>query len=264
VCSSDLLAHAAVNIRLATKVREPFVQMTKCMIEQFGGDAAFVADAQAWQVTTQPYSFAGTYAIEPDATAASYYAALPLVTGGALTLLNLHPGLQGDTRFVEVMKRVGLTATKTARGLDVAFTAGSARVGVDEDFNEFSDTFLTLAAISPLLAGPTRITGIAHSRKQETDRVAGMVNELRRLGQDVDEHADGDGLTVTPRPLRTGVEIETYGDHRFAMSFGILGSYDLHGDGRSWLTIKNPACCVKTFPHFFELLESLRLKTLTS
>ena len=189
------------------------------------------------------------------------YATLPLVTGGALTLLNLHPGLQGDTRFVDVLQRVGLTATKTPRGLDVAFALGSTRVGVDEDFNEFSDTFLTLAAISPLLAGPTRITGIAHSRKQETDRVAGMVRELQKLGQDVDEHDDGDGLTITPRPLRTGVEIETYGDHRFAMSFGILGCHDLHGDGRSWISIKNPACCVKTFPHFFALLESLRLQS---
>jgi 3-phosphoshikimate 1-carboxyvinyltransferase len=258
------LAQSSVRIRLSTKVREPFVQMTKCMIEQFGGAAAFVPEVQAWQVATQPYTYAGAYAIEPDATAASYYAALPLVTSGALTLLNLHPGLQGDTRFIEVMQRVGLSATKTPRGLDVAFLAGAPRSGVNEDLNEFSDTFLTLAAIAPLLAGPTRIVGIAHSRKQETDRVAGMVRELRKLGQDVEEHADGDGLTVTPRPLLSGVEIETYGDHRFAMSFGILGSHDLHGNGSSWLTIKNPGCCVKTFPHFFELLESLRQKSIAS
>ena len=123
---------------------------------------------------------------------------------------------------------------------------------------------LTLAAIAPLLSGPTRITGIAHSRKQETDRVAGMVRELRKLGQDVDEHADGDGLTINPRPLKSGVEIETYGDHRFAMSFGILGCHDLHGDGRPWLSIKDPACCAKTFPNFFELLEAKRQESLSS
>jgi 3-phosphoshikimate 1-carboxyvinyltransferase len=111
-----------------------------------------------------------------------------------------------------------------------------------------------------LLDGPTRISGIAHTRKQETDRVAGMARELRKLGQEVVE--EDDSLTVTPRPLRDGVEIETYGDHRFAMSFGILGCHDLHGDGRPWLSIRNPACCAKTFPHFFELLESLRQKTL--
>ena len=255
------LAANPIEVTTIGGVRWPFVQMTALIMQAFQpGSAPAVTrlDENRFRVTKVSYAAQDTYAIEPDATAASYYAALPLVTGGALTLLNLHPGLQGDTAFVDVLQRVGVTATKTPQGLDVSFKPGSSRAGVTENFNEFSDTFLTLAAISPLLAGPTRITGIAHSRKQETDRVAGMVRELRKLGQDVDEHADGDGLTVTPRPLKSGVEIETYGDHRFAMSFGILGSHDLHGDGRSWLSIKNPACCVKTFPHFFELLEGLR------
>jgi 3-phosphoshikimate 1-carboxyvinyltransferase len=71
-----------------------------------------------------------------------------------------------------------------------------------------------------------------------------------------------DSLEIHPQPLRSGEIIETYGDHRFAMSFGILGCHDLHQNGRPWLTIRDPACCAKTFPHFFELLESLRLKSL--
>jgi 3-phosphoshikimate 1-carboxyvinyltransferase len=250
------LADSPIRIQLSAKVREPFVQMTRCMVEQFGGFAEFDSATSSWEVAQKTYSFSGTYAIEPDATAASYFAALPLVTGGALTLLNLHEGLQGDTQFVEVMKRVGLTAKSSSRGLEVSFASDSARNGVDQNFNEFSDTFLTLAAIAPLLAGPTRITGIAHSRKQETDRVAGMARELIKLGQDVVETEDS--LTVTPRPLKSGVEIETYGDHRFAMSFGILGCHDLHGDGRPWLSIKDPACCAKTFPNFFDVLNSLR------
>jgi 3-phosphoshikimate 1-carboxyvinyltransferase len=130
---------------------------------------------------------------------------------------------------------------------------------VEQDFSEFSDTFLTLAAISPLLTGPTRISGIAHTRKQETDRVAGMARELIKLGQKVTETEDA--LTIEPQPLRTGQIIETYRDHRFAMSFGILGCHDLHGDGRPWLTIKEPSCCAKTFPNFFELLESVRKRS---
>jgi 3-phosphoshikimate 1-carboxyvinyltransferase len=146
-----------------------------------------------------------------------------------------------------------------AGGLEASYAAGGARRGVTRDFSEFSDTFLTLAAIAPLLAGPTKISGIAHTRKQETDRVAGMARELIKLGQDVVETEDA--LTITPRPLRAGVEIETYGDHRFAMSFGVLGAHDLRGDGSPWLSIRNPACCAKTFPHFFELLESLRAKS---
>jgi 3-phosphoshikimate 1-carboxyvinyltransferase len=133
---------------------------------------------------------------------------------------------------------------------------------LDENFHEISDTFLTLAAIAPLLAGPTRITGISHTRKQETDRVAGMARELTKLGQRVIETEDS--LEIHPQPLRAGETIETYGDHRFAMSFGILGCHNLHGgpEPKPWLTIKNPACCAKTFPNFFELLESLRQKSL--
>jgi 3-phosphoshikimate 1-carboxyvinyltransferase len=211
-----------------------------------------------------PYAITGgTYAVEPDATAASYFAALPLVTGGRTALANLHcGGLQGDTSFLSVLQRVGVGVEENSRGVDLTFTRGGHRVGVTQDFGEFSDTFLTLAALAPLLAGPTRISGIAHSRKQETDRVAGMARELTKLGQHVvEEH---DALTITPRPLVTGIEIETYGDHRFVMSFGILGCHDLHGDGRPWLSIRNPACCAKTFPHFFELLESLRKNSLAA
>ena len=107
--------------------------------------------------------------------------------------------------------------------------------------------------------GLSGFTGIAHTRKQETDRVAGMARELKKLGQDVRE--ENDALTISPRPLTTGVEIETYHDHRFAMSFGILGCHDLLKNGRPWLSIKDPGCCAKTFPNFFELLDALREKS---
>lgn len=261
------LCRGDVEIALAGQVRRPFVDMTANLMAQFGQPAVTWRDAHtvvakagcAYRVP------GGRYAIEPDATAASYFLALPLVTGGTLALRELNgpgAGLQGDTQFAAVLADVGLTVTQRAGGLEASFAAGGAgavRRGVARDFSEYSDTFLTLAAIAPLLGGPTTITGIAHTRKQETDRVAGMARELTKLGQDVVETEDA--LTITPRPLRAGVEIETYGDHRFAMSFGVLGSHDLHGDGRPWLSIRNPACCAKTFPHFFELLESLRAKS---
>jgi len=82
-----------------------------------------------------------------------------------------------------------------------------------------------------------------------------MARELRKLGQHVIEQEDS--LEIHPRPLVPDVTIETYHDHRFAMSFGILGCHDLRGDGRPWLTIKDPACCTKTFPEFFDLLARL-------
>ncbi len=199
---------------------KPFVTMTEAMLQQFAA---------------RPVQ----YQIEGDASAASYFLALPLVTGGQLAFTNYGGPLQGDVRFREV-----------------AAAVGPARHAVTQNFREFSDTFLTLAAIAPLLDGPTKISGIAHTRKQETDRVAGMATELKKLGQHVIETEDS--LEIHPRPLKPGVEIETYHDHRFAMSFGILGCHDLRKDGQPWLTIKDPACCAKTFPAFFDLLELLR------
>lgn len=233
-----------ISIELTGTVRWTFVEMSLRLMAEFGVHVPKPADGRIFTLSPAPYRAPRVHAIEPDATAASYFQALPLVVGGSLELPGLRPpgaGLQGDSAFVDVMQRVRLRPEGQT---------------LSENFHEISDTFLTLAAISPLLKGPTHISGIAHTRKQETDRVSGMARELRRLGQDVIETEDT--LTITPRPLRTGEIIETYGDHRFAMSFGILGCRDLCGNGTPWLTIRNPACCAKTFPHFFDLLATLR------
>jgi len=258
------LADRPVEIHAIGGVRWPFVSMTASIMAAFQPGAEDnverVSDTcfRVRKGGTPAYSAPSTYAIEPDASAASYYAALPFVVGGRLRLEHLHTGLQGDTAFLDVLSRAGATVNATSGGFEVSYEKTHARHGVDENFNAFSDTFLTLAALSPLLSGPTFITGIGHTRRQETDRVAGMAAELRRLGQEVLETEDT--LVITPRPLIPDVTVRTYHDHRFAMSFGILGCHDLRGDGRPWLSIENPASCAKTFPHFFDLLESLRRK----
>ena len=262
------LAREGVDIELSGEVREPFVQMTMMFMARFGEvGIEKTAGGPHYRVEPGTYHSPKTFAIEPDATAASYYLALPLVVGGSLHLPgllvhNLNQTLQGDARFAGVMKKVGAHIADGVGGVDVSYSAPAVRRGIAEEFRDVSDTVLTLAAISALLEGPTRITGIAHTRRQETDRVAGMARELRKLGQEVVEEPDA--LTITPRPLRPDQVIETYGDHRFAMSFGILGCHNLHADGRPWLTIRNPASCAKTFPQFFELLESLRQKSLAA
>ncbi len=262
------LAAGDLRIRLRGGVRWPFVRMTTRLMAHFGQPEPVPAPGEV-EVVLAPAGHAyncpgGVYRIEPDATAASYFLALPLVVGGGLKLSGLRgpgQGLQGDTRFIEVMQDLGLLASAADDGLLVRAPSGGAlslKSAGHRDFRDFSDTFLTLAALAPLLPGATTIVGLTHTRKQETDRVAGMVAELRRLGQEVEEHPDGDGLTVHPRPLRQAQLINTYHDHRFAMSFGILGSYDLRGDGRPWLTVDNPSCCAKTFPEFFSVLAGLR------
>ena len=256
------LASGQVTIAVQGGVRLPFVQMTVRQMAQFGLKAKPDEKPGDFTVPGGTYRSPGTYAVEPDATAASYYAALPLAVGGTMSLPGLVSGersLQGDVRFLDVLARCGASWSATASGVEVSFDRSKPIAGVTEDFSGFSDTFLTLAALSPLCSGPTRITGIAHTRHQETDRVAGMAAELRRLGQGVVEEQDC--LTITPRPLPHSVTIETYRDHRFAMSFGILGCHDLKGDGTPWLNVKDPICCSKTFPGFFELLGSIREKS---
>jgi 3-phosphoshikimate 1-carboxyvinyltransferase len=262
------LAKQPLEIKPVGGVRLPFVEMTGKLMTSFSGlgsdrwpDGTYSAP-----VLTQGarYRNPGRYAIEPDATAASYFAALPLVAGGQIQLAGLRgagAGLQGDTQFLRVIEKAGASVRLDVSNSDTTahWERPAPRNGVAENFNTFSDTFLTLAAISPLLSGPTKITGIAHTRKQETDRVAGMARELIKLGQHVIETEDS--LEIHPRPLQRGVEIETYHDHRFAMSFGILGCHDLEGCGIPWLSIRNPACCAKTFPNFFDVLGQLWTKS---
>lgn len=249
----------------------PFVAMTMDLMGQFGHGP--IIGGRMISVPKERYAYrlpSDDFRVESDATAASYFIVLPVVVGGTTTIgdyrLALHPGFQGDTRFAHILQQRELISGFDYQSAVHQVGAGRKRTGIDEDFSSFSDTFLTLAAIAPLLEGPTRITGIGHTRKQETDRVAGAARELRKLGQEVVEEPDA--LTITPRldELRRragqgGVEIETYNDHRFAMSFAILGCRDLLGEGQPWLRIRNPGCCAKTFPDFFSVLDGVWLQS---
>jgi 3-phosphoshikimate 1-carboxyvinyltransferase len=267
-----LSAGASVSMKGST-VSEPFVDMTARMCGQFGRELVRGADGSWSCPSPGAYVAQSTYAIEPDATAASYFIALPAVTGFRASVRiegYATGGLQGDTAFAKVAAACGATL-KAGDGTLVADSWPAIRGG-DFDFNAFSDTFLTLATIATLADGPVKIRGIAHTRKQETDRVLAMATELERLGIKVSPTAAElrademlSSLTVFPdkaalrRAAAAGaVSIHTYEDHRMAMSFGVLGSFDLFGDGRPWIAIEDPACTGKTFPRFFQALEALR------
>ncbi|WP_269524280.1 3-phosphoshikimate 1-carboxyvinyltransferase [Coraliomargarita parva] len=254
-------------------VRPAYVAITLKMREAFGANAVEADASGCYELEPVAYSAPANriYRIEPDVSAASYFLALTLLHGGKLHIPNLGPEpLQGDAHFVEVLAHHGLRVDASQEKWVVACPGDNdpGRGHREVDFSSISDTFLTYAAIAPLLGGSVRITGIGHTRHQETDRIAGMANELSKLGQLVKEEDDALTIAQKPNELRARamkarnagqlMEIDTYEDHRFAMSFAILGSYDLFGDGKPWLAIKNPECCGKTFPQFFKVLESLR------
>jgi 3-phosphoshikimate 1-carboxyvinyltransferase len=254
------------------EVRPHYVAITLKMREAFGAAPVKASENGEYALPATRYTApaSGSYAIEPDVSAASYFLALTLIHGGSLRIPNLSGDpIQGDAHFVEVLAHHGLRVdADRSQWTATCNESNDLQRGHREiDFNSISDTFLTYAAIAPLLGDSVRITGIGHTRHQETDRIAGMAAELSKLGQLVKEEADS--LTIQPKPNELRARalkarnagqllcIDTYEDHRFAMSFAVLASFDLLGDGQPWLAIKDPTCCAKTFPGFFEALQSL-------
>ena len=243
--------------------KKPFVRLTQELMYQFGQPKQTIEslgnEKALLRVTAGiPYSIPDTVAIEPDASAASYFFSLPLVVGGTVTVKGLHSNsLQGDYAYTDVLREIGMKVEETEVGTTASIQLKELLgAGIKRDFWPISDTFLTLAAISPVLKGITRIEGIAHTRHQESDRIAAMANELIKLGQWIEE---GEDYIEIHTGLMTPSEVMTYDDHRVAMSFGILGCFNLYADGSPWLKISNPGCCSKTFPEFFIELEKLRL-----
>jgi 3-phosphoshikimate 1-carboxyvinyltransferase len=227
-------------------VSAPFIDLTASVMRRFGVDM-INEDYQRLRVNGgQPYR-AMTYAVEPDATAASYFFAAAAVTGGRARVNGLdRNSAQGDLRFVDALETMGCRVT---RGNGFVEVTGPERLsGVDVDMNAISDTALTLAAIAPFADRPVTLRGLEHTRHQETDRIAAPVTELRRLGVRVDEHPDG--MTIYPSSLRAG-HVETYDDHRMAMSFALIG---LRVPG---IVILNPGCVSKTFPDYFDRLREI-------
>ena len=238
-----------VTIRIAgTLVSEPYVDMTLQVMRSFGASVQRDSDG-AYRIPPQTYRGIH-YDIEPDASAASYFFAVAAVTGGRVTVEGLSKNsLQGDIGFVEALRQMGCAVTYGDNTTTVeAPGPGASLRGIDVDMNAISDTAQTLAAVAPFAVGPTRIRNVGHIRHKETDRIAAVATELRRIGQLVDEHEDG--LTIHPAAIQPAT-IHTYDDHRMAMSFAVTG---LRGTG---IRIADPGCTRKTYPRFFEDLQRL-------
>lgn len=237
-------AKSAVELQVAGElVSEPYIDMTLGVMSRFG--AKVTREGRTLRIPPTGYHGTG-YDIEPDASAASYFFAAAAITGGTVTVLGLgRDSLQGDLHFVDALARMGCDVVI---GEDRTIVHGGELHGIDIDMNAISDTAQTLAAVAVFAKGPTTIRNIAHVRHKETDRIAAVVTELQRLGLQADERPDG--LTIHPGSPQPAT-IETYDDHRMAMSFSLIG---LKAPG---IRLANPSCTAKTYPNYFEDLERL-------
>jgi 3-phosphoshikimate 1-carboxyvinyltransferase len=242
-------AQRPVEIRLSTELNsKPYVDMTISVMSDFGVSVERES-YQRFVINAGSYHARAVYAIESDASAASYFFAAPAILGGSLRVQNISRlSRQGDIAFIDILTKMGCIVWE---GTDFVEVTGPAQLaGVDVDMSDIPDTAQTLAVIAPFATSPTRIRGIASARVKETDRVRATCIELTRLGVHVDEHQDG--LTIYPCSSIQPASIQTYNDHRMAMAFALIG---LRENG---VTIENPGCVSKTFPNYFSVLETLR------
>jgi 3-phosphoshikimate 1-carboxyvinyltransferase len=253
------LAENPVTVSLLGPITsEPYVLMTLRMMEQFGvhtqvHDQCGKTVSRAIQVPTSVYRSPGTYAIEPDASNASYYlAAGAIVPGSRITVAGLlKNSLQGDVAFADVLGKMGAQVEWLPEGVTVSAPADGKLRGIDLDMNHIPDMVQTLAIVALFADGPTHVRNVWNLRVKETDRLAALEAELRKLGANV--QTTKDSIHITPPPLSKlpPASIKTYDDHRMAMAFSIAG---LRSPG---IAIEDPQCTAKTYPEFFDDLAAI-------
>jgi 3-phosphoshikimate 1-carboxyvinyltransferase len=228
-------------------ISKPYVEITLNVMKRFGVEVRRTG-WKAFQVPDAFYVSPGKISVEGDASSASYFLAAGALGGGPVRVEGVgRDSIQGDVRFTEVLEKMG---AKIAYGPDWIECGGSGRLrAIDMDMNHIPDAAMTAAVLALFADGPSTLRNIASWRVKETDRIAAMATELRKLGADVEEGADF--LKVKPNRLNGDVAIDTYDDHRMAMSFSLASL------GGVPVRINDPACVGKTFPRFFDELEKL-------
>ena len=222
-------------------ISKPYVEMTQTVMKDFGVDCDASKSLDRFEIKSGQSYQGRQYDIEPDASAASYFWAVAAICGGTATVTGLNKSsLQGDVGFVDCLEQMGC---KVVWGENKISVTGPATKGIDVDMSNVSDTVQTLSAVALFVEGKTIVRNVAHNRVKETDRIGNLAIELRKFGVKVDEHEDG--LSIHPGPLN-GADIETYDDHRMAMSLALVGLR------QSGVKIHDPGCVSKTYPKFFE------------
>src|SRR5687767_15974839 len=229
-------------------ISKPYVEITLNVMKRFGIEVK----RTGWRYFDVPagtYRSPGKIYVEADASSASYFLAAGAIGGGPVRVEGVgRASIQGDVRFTEVLERMGAQVALFDDAIEVRNENAKLR-SIDMDLNHIPDAAMTAAVLALFADGPSKLRNIGSWRVKETDRIAAMATELRKLGATVEEGRDF--LTITPAPLKPNVAIDTYDDHRMAMSFSLvsLGSVPVR--------INDPSCVAKTFPDYFAALASI-------
>jgi 3-phosphoshikimate 1-carboxyvinyltransferase len=236
------LAKDSVNIKIKGElVSKPYIDITIALMAQFGVKVINHDYARFEIPSGQQYVSPGKVLVEGDASSASYFLAAGAIQGGEVKVTGVgRLSIQGDVRFADALEKMG---AEIEWGDDYIIARKSTLTGIDMDMNHIPDAAMTIATAALFAKGTTKLTNIYNWRIKETDRLAAMATELRKVGAIVDEGHDY--ITITPPAQLNTAAIDTYNDHRMAMCFSILAFADCG------ITINDPDCTSKTFPDYF-------------
>lgn len=232
-------------------ISRPYIGLTIDLLSQFG----VVIDREGWNIFTvplKPLCSPGEIFIEGDASSASYFLAAGAIAGGPIRVNGVgNKSSQGDIAFLDALKDMGAETNSGDNWLSAASPKhGNKLKAIDIDCNHMPDAAMTLAVVALFASGRTKLSGIGSWRVKETDRIEAMADGLKRLGAFVE--IGEDFITIeAPNVLNENVSIDTYEDHRIAMCFALARFAGVD------ITINNPSCVAKTFPNFFDFLESV-------
>lgn len=228
-------------------VSKPYIDITLNLMQTFGV-AVINENYQQFRISgQQTYVSPGSYLVEGDASSASYFLAAAAIKGGTVRVTGIGKNsMQGDIRFADVLEKMGAKITWAEDYIEC--TRGTL-TGIDMDMNHIPDAAMTIATTALFAQGPTTLRNIYNWRVKETDRLAAMATELRKVGATVEEGEDY--IRVEPPQTLTFAEIGTYNDHRMAMCFSLVALSDTP------VTILDPKCTAKTFPDYFDRLAAI-------
>jgi len=240
---------AGIRLQLTSPlVSRPYVAITASVMSSFGATGIAIGDHT---IGVEPSAYAATsYAIEADASSASYPLAAAAIAGGSVKVLGVgRPALQGDAAFVEVLESMGCTTRTTDRSLEV--TSSGSLHGIEIDMADMSDLVPTLAVVAVFADSPTRITGVGFIRQKESDRIGDLVNGLKMVGCDAVEEEDGILIRPVHESQMHGAELSTHDDHRLAMAWSLLA---LRISG---IVIDDPEVVSKSWPEWWDVRSTL-------